>query len=247
MRPNLLETCLFFIPAQFKEKTYKASETVQFQSSYKDFVKKFLETHFPDRFVDFKNVECVIEELYNLYKDISKEDKIAPFNPNLPVLNISGCNDVVRLKSLAQNIFKSPNMQTRNKKKSQSRTQIEVKAKGKKLIGAGNIGDNLHCCLSWNRITNCATDQSDSDDDSGKQIAENIENLFNDDTFSPRYKAKHSSDLHKICRETVRKTDSTIFNTLEKEAIEQYDSVDDDIDMNFNLLENDEERQENEI
>lgn len=201
-----------------------------------------METNFPERFVDFKNIECLIEELHNLYKETSKDDKIGPFNPNLPVLNISKCDDTVRTKSKSKDIFKtkSSTRSSRRKenKKSRSRTQIEIKPKGNESITPLNIScdkDSI-CCAPRNPIKSTLTD--DCDDDIGKSIVESIENLLIDDTFSPRYKAKHASDMFLIFRKSIRRNDSTsmIFNMLEKEAIEQYDNIDDVDDMNFNIL-----------
>ncbi|XP_037043158.1 uncharacterized protein LOC119079381 isoform X3 [Bradysia coprophila] len=198
--------------AQKKQHNYETGQAKRchqapsFQSSYIDFLTKFLESHFPDRFVDFKNIECVIFELSNLFKEMSKDCKIAPFNPNLPVLNISECDKVVRMSSKPNDIFKTSASPKRicSKRKSRSRTQIEFK---------------------------------DDDDENVKEMERSIDDLLSDDTFSPRYKAKHTSDMLVIFRKSPKKRNSTDFKTLEKEAIEQYESIDDALDMDFNLLE----------
>ncbi len=216
------------------EQSKRRHETVEFESSYTNFVEKSLNSHFPDRFIDFKNIECVIQELHHLYKEMSKEDKIGPFNPNLPVLNISKCDDVLRRKSGSKDIFKSISPSSikhmRNKKKSHQQSQIE--AKGKRKQSVSNVAATM-------KITSNAVNEL-TDDESTKDIVQNIESLLSNDTFSPRYKERHltlTTDPSIIFRDSINRSDSTIYKKLEKEAIEQYENIDDPVDMNFNLLE----------
>ncbi|XP_037043156.1 uncharacterized protein LOC119079381 isoform X1 [Bradysia coprophila] len=224
--------------AQKKQHNYETGQAKRchqapsFQSSYIDFLTKFLESHFPDRFVDFKNIECVIFELSNLFKEMSKDCKIAPFNPNLPVLNISECDKVVRMSSKPNDIFKTSASPKRicSKRKSRSRTQIEFKGRRKKSIVKKSQ------CTQSTRQSKIKLPEDD-DDENVKEMERSIDDLLSDDTFSPRYKAKHTSDMLVIFRKSPKKRNSTDFKTLEKEAIEQYESIDDALDMDFNLLE----------
>lgn len=242
---------MFFL-AQAKENTYqrKRYETVQFQSSYTDFATKFLESLFPDRFADFKNVECVIQELHNLFKEISKEDKIGPFNPNLPVLNISECDPDVRKNSGSKDILKMKSSTSikhiRNKKKSRShlamktlKTQNEAQEKEKRLTA--EIKKHRSDCQHPELMNQNTFESVDSDDENGKNIAKNIEDLLSDDTFTPRYNARHTSDMFMIFQKSSNKNDLITSVTdqfeLEKEAIEQYHNINDAVDTNFNLLE----------
>lgn len=76
---------------------------------------------------------------------------------------------------------------------------------------------------------------ADSDDESGRIIERNIDDLLSDDNFSPRYQEKHLSDMRTVFRKSLNRNGST--STLEKEAIEQYENVDDAGDVNINFLE----------
>lgn len=212
------------------------NDTVEFQSSYTDFVTKYLASNFPDRFVDFNNIEYTIQELYHLYRQMSKKNNIGPFNPNLPVLNISQCGskDILKIKS------STSNKHIRNKKKSGSHLKIKIlktqnEVKGKESTRKEQIKkrrcDNQHLVqmnLNNGRLTV---------DENSKNIGRNIEDLLSADTFSPRYKKKHASDVFMIFRKSFNESDSKTFSTLEKEAMEQYADADDAVDMNFNLLE----------
>lgn len=207
-------------------------DTPSFQSSYTDFATKFLESNFPDRFVDFKNIEGIIFELNNLFKEMSKEDKIGPFNPNLPVLNISECDQIERTSSEPKDFLKASACVKRicSKRKSKSRTQIEFKGRRKK-----SISGKSQCSRSARQIK-IELRSDGCEDENGKGIERNIEDLLSDDTFSPRYKAKHTSGMFVIYKKLPNGNDSIIFSTLEKEAIEQYENGDSGaVDMNFNL------------
>lgn len=217
--------------AQKKQHNYeteasKRCDTLTFQSNYTDFVTKFIESYFPDRFIDFKNIERVILELNNLFKEMSKEGKIGPFNPNLPVLNISECDKVVRISSGTSKTSASLK-RICSKRKSRSRTQIEGKGRRRK-----STVKKRQCTRSTRQLIEIKLPE-DCVGENEKEIERNIEDLLSDDTFSPRYRAKQTPDMLVIFRKPSNRNDSTIFTTLEKEAIEQYESIDDALDMNF--------------
>lgn len=237
---QILSTCFnrhsAFFPAQTNNRTEpsKRYETVKFQSSYTDFVTKYLDSHFNDRFVDVKNIECVIQELHILFKEICKEDKIGPFNPNLPVLNISECNHAVRINNISKDGLKMKKSRSHLaiKHLKTQKTQNEVKEKEKRAKVRKRRKHSQH---TEHRDQSNGKLAADSDDDSGKFIERNIEDLLSDDNFSPRYKDKHNmSDMCTVFRISLNRNGST--STLEKEAIEQYENVDDAGDIN-NVLE----------
>lgn len=240
--------------AQAKESTNhrKCYETVQFQSSYTDFVNKFLESFSPDRFVDFKNIECLIQELNNLYKEISKEDKIGPFNPNLPILNISECRPIVKIISGSKDLVKMKSATNtkhiRNKKrKSHShlalktlKTQKEAQGKEKRSKAETKKLRSVEPMIPPKPMSRNKSPH-DADDENGKNIARNIEDLLSEDTFTPRYNAKRTSEVFMIFQKSFNENDLITSGNdeikLEKEAIEQYQHTNDNVDMNFNLLE----------
>lgn len=178
---------------------------------------------------------------------MSKKNKIGPFNPNLPVLNISesGSKDILKMKS------STSVKRIRNKKKSRSHLKIKIVKSQNEVKGKENSSrkeqmkkrrsDNQHLVqmnVNNNRLT---TDYSV--DENSKNIGENIDDLLSADTFSPRYKEKHASDVFMIFRKSLNGNDLTTFSSLEleREAIEQY--AGDAVDMNFNLLEIQENQQ----
>lgn len=176
-----------------------------------------------------------------MYREMSIEDKIGPFNPNLPVLNISECDHVVRMNGGSKDGLKIKSSTSikhiRNRKKSRSDSVIKTlktqnKSKGKekrKKLKKQRIDSQHPEPVNQNNGGTTV----DSDDESGRIIARNVEELLSDDSFSPRYKEKHATDMLMV----FNRNDSTSCSTLEKEAIEQYENVDDTSDMNFNLLE----------
>lgn len=240
---NHYDVRLFFQLAQSNKiicqaKLSKRYETVQFETHYTDFLTKFLESQFTDRYADFKNIECLIQEMHNLFKEISKTDRIGPFNPNLPVLNISECDKIVRKSNSTKDILKkkSSTKHIRNKKVSQiaiktKKPQNEplgkdkrFKAKLKKCRKRGSFPQPI--IENKDRL-----DDDDFNDEVGKNIARNLENLLCDDTFTPRYESKHKSDMFMIFQKSLNS------DQLEMEAIEQYQNMDNITDINFNLLE----------
>lgn len=61
-----------------------------FDESYLNFVDNSLEGRYTSKFTDFKHIESIIAELdQESQVQILKVERIAPFNSNLPVLNIS--------------------------------------------------------------------------------------------------------------------------------------------------------------
>lgn len=217
-------------------KLSKRYETVQFESHYTDFLNKFLESQFTERFVDFKNIECLIQELHTLLKEISKTDRIGPFNPNLPVLNISECNKIVRKISSKDLLKKKSSTSTkhiRNKKVSLSHIATKpLKPQNESLGNEKRFKAKLKNRRNPEPVTEIKKRFADDfEDEIGKNIARNLEELLSDDTFTPRYESKHKSDVFMIFQKTLNS------DQLEREAIEQYQNIDDTADMNFNLLE----------
>lgn len=228
-------------------KSSKQYDTVQFQSNYTDFVSTFLESHFPDRYADFKNIECLIQELHNLYKEISKTDKIAPFNPNLPVLNISECNQVVGINHSPKDFLKKKSSTTTKRIRKKKgllthkafktlETQNEVHGREKESRRQMKKRPNDDPSPEpINRSKKSLVDEFD--DEMGKQIARNLEDILSDDTFTPRYKSTHASDMFMIFQKVNRNELPTSKSDcqLKREDIEQ--NEDDSVETKFSLLE----------
>lgn len=218
---------------------------------------KFLELHFPGRYNDFKNIECLIQELHNLHKQISKSDKIAPFNPNLPVLNISECDKVaLRMgNSPMEKLKKKSSTSTkhiRNKKGPLAHKSLKIFKSQNEARGSEKILRKTlkRCNLKIkespspsSKQTNVVTKNSfvdDFDDEFGKIIAKNLEDLLDNDSFTPRYESKHTSDMFLIFQKPLNENDVTASSSdaqLEREAIDQYQNSEESMDMQFNLLE----------
>lgn len=76
---------------------YNESDTTpvvnNLSADYNMFTKNLLANNYTFKFCDFHNIETIIYQLKNSCEIIRKTTRIAPFNSNLPVLNISKCSN----------------------------------------------------------------------------------------------------------------------------------------------------------